>query len=198
VPLIRVIQARDLVIMIDHHAPGIRLFDELARRPSSPTGEQTIFLDPCTAIVDYPRSEQALRFANIPAAILTGWRFACPASWSLAGVLHLNYLWAPTAPEMAARRRVDLCFLILIPLQWFLVGGFPLRRARKLWGKPGMLTTACTVVAAAFALIPTTDGLSGIPALVAAFGWLWWFGLLIWRTLRGGWRLGVRAVARLR
>jgi hypothetical protein len=101
---------------------------------------------------------------------------------------------------MVAQRKVDLGLFFLIPLQWFLVGAFPLIQPRKPWAEPGMLITVCTVLSAALFFI--TRPLSGtllllrslgeIPAACAGLVWFWWIALLIWKFARSGWRWTAR------
>jgi len=68
-------------------------------------------------------------------------------------------------------------------------GRLPLVRTRKWWADPGSFITACAVLAGATALIPVIDEVARLPALIAMLAWLWWFGLLVWKTLQFGWRM---------
>ncbi len=65
-------------------------------------------------------------------------------------------------------------------------------QAKDWWAEPGAVITACTVIWGAIALIHAIDGAALLPALIALLAWVWWIGLLVWRILRGGWRLVVR------
>jgi hypothetical protein len=89
---------------------------------------------------------------------------------------------------METQRKIDAGLCLFIAMQWFLIGGFPLVRSRKWWADPGSFMTACAVLAGAVALIPVVDGFARLPASIAGLAWLWWFGLLVWKTFQFGWR----------
>jgi hypothetical protein len=132
-----------------------------------------------------------VRFANLPSATLIEWRTICADRWSLAGVLHLsNWPWS-----MVKERQVDSVLGLLIPIQWFLVGGFPLVQPRRWWLEPGVFITLCILGALILAMIPGIRWWSDFPILLAGFAWLYWFGLLVWKSLRSGWRLASRRTA---
>jgi hypothetical protein len=78
---------------------------------------------------------------------------------------------------------------LLIAVQWTLVGGLPLIRPRRWWLEPGAFITICAVPAFVFVLIPPVEEAALFPASFAALAWLWWFGLLVWKTVRFGWSL---------
>ena len=137
----------------------------------------------------YPPQESVVQFANIPAFVLTGWRMDCPTTWSLSGKLHLIGWRPPSDSSMAAQRQVDSCLCLLIVLQWFLVGAFPLVQRRRPWGEPGFLITFCTVVAFGLVVNPAMKWLAPLPALLACFAWLWLYILLVPKVLRAGWRV---------
>jgi hypothetical protein len=90
---------------------------------------------------------------------------------------------------METQRKIDAGLCLFIAMQWFLMGGFPLVRTQKWWADPGAFITTCAVLAGSIALIPVVDGIARLPALLAMLAWLWWFGLLIWKTLQFGWRM---------
>ena len=87
------------------------------------------------------------------------------------------------------QRKIDAGLCLIIVMQWFLMGGFPLVRTQKWWADPASFITACAVLAAAIALIPVVDGFARLPALIAMLALLWWFGLLVWKTLQFGWKM---------
>lgn len=149
--------------------------------------EETVTFDFCGAWVHYPVQDDVVRFGNIPATALTEWRIMCSDKWSLSGMLHVGNNWAPTAATVAAQKQVDLGLCVLIVIQWFLVGSFPLLQTKKWWSEPGMFITLCTVVATGIALFPVVDNIARLPALIAALAWFWWFGLFVWKTVRFGW-----------
>jgi len=150
--------------------------------------EQTITFNPCGLWVHYPPQMRAVTFGNLPAATSAEWREVCPQGWSLSGMLQGNAGFGLTRSNLAAQKKVDIGLCVLIALQWFLVGAFPLRQTKKWWAEPGAFITACTVIGACFALIRSVEGAAEVPALVAAFAWFWWFGLLIWVLVHSAWR----------
>ena len=141
-----------------------------------------------------PPQGEIVVLANIPANIVTGWRVVCPATWTLAGRLHAGGTWLTAS--MATQHKVDLGLIVLIALQWLLVGAFPLRRPKRPWGEPGMLITICAVLSAAVVFIRPLDDLAKLLAACAACVWLCWFGLLIWTVIRLGWTRARRLAAR--
>jgi hypothetical protein len=163
-----------------------------AQDDSAQEGE-TVTFSPCGMWVHYTPQETVVQFAEFPAYVLTDWREACPPNWTLSGMIRDWSL--PTTSRIAVQHHVDegLCALIII--QWFLVGSFPLIHPRRPWGEPGAFITVCAVLALMLAMIPVVDGAARLPALIAWCGWLWWFGLLVWKALRSGWRLAQRTAA---
>ena len=134
------------------------------------------------------RPAALVRSANLPATIFVGWRSICPANWSLAGMLHIS-MWRPS---IEGERQLNLALCLLILVQWFLVGSFPLRQPRRWWWEPGAFITLCTLVALVLVLIHVTRDFSTFPMLFAVLAWLYWFALLVWKILRGGWRLATQ------
>jgi len=118
--------------------------------------EQSVSFDPCLMWVHYPVQAVVEQAATYPSLVFTGWRMNCPPRWSLAAKMRADVEWVPTiaseAALNAARRTVDRMFLVVLFVQWLLVGSFPLVHPRKLWLEPGVFITLCTTVAAAFAL----------------------------------------------
>jgi hypothetical protein len=199
-PLILMMESEDAQYLRDH-SPGAKVVASVAiskegeitnSEPAKTDTEQegeTVTLDPCEMWgVHYRVQYEVAHFGNIPAFTLTGWRILCPPSWTLSGRLHVGKGWAPTVATAAAQKKVDLALCVLIVIQWFLVGSFPLMQTKKWWTEPGMFITACTVIATCMELIPWVNDIARLPALIAALAWIWWLGLLIWQTVRFGWR----------
>ena len=90
-------------------------------------------------IVELSTQERVLVGANFPAVALTEWRSLCPARWTLAGMLHAGG-WVPTPSSVVAQRKVDAGLLLLIAVQWRLLGAFPIKGPWK-WREPGMFIT---------------------------------------------------------
>ena len=124
----------------------------------------------------------------MPSLALAGWEDVCPPLVACGETTRKNDL-AANAFVDGTQRKIDAGLCLFIAIQWFLMGGFPLVRTQKWWADPGAFITACAVLAGAIALIPVVDGFAKLPALIAMLAWLWWFGLLIWRTLQFGWRM---------
>jgi hypothetical protein len=102
-----------------------------------------------------------------------------------------------TDANFKAMRRVDVALCILIVVQWLIIGSLPLIQPRRWWAEPGAFITTCTAIAACIALVPAIDGVARLPALIALFVWLLWFGLLAWKFLRFAWQSTVARVPRL-
>jgi hypothetical protein len=199
VPLILMLDARDeqyLREREDSAAPTFRSPMVVVAAPSLPhrarliaiQEDQTVAFSPCGIWADYPPQMRVVTFGNLPAATLAEWREVCPSAWSLSGMLQGKAEWGLTRSKLASQRKVDAGLCLMIALQWFLVGAFQLRQPKKWWAEPGGMITALTLIATCFALIPSVDEAALVPALFASFAWFWWFGLLIWVTLRFGWR----------
>jgi len=155
--------------------------------PSSETINDTFTLDLCHMTDQYSPHEEMMLTANPIAAVITGWRNPCPPRWTVSGML-ISTLWTPPTPASFARQQiVDVIFLILLVIQWLLMGGFPLRPHPGLLRDPAFFITAFTIAAAALSLIPQIGSVATIPSLFAFITWLWWLSLLAWKLLRSGW-----------
>jgi hypothetical protein len=150
--------------------------------------EATVSFDVCAMWAEYPDQVVVVQGADMPSLVLAGWGDDCPPHWSLGGRLRGKMTWPPTPLWMETQRKIDTGLCLFIPIQWFLIGGFPLVRSRKWWADPGAFITACAVLAGAMAMIPVVNHFSRGPAGIAMLAWFWWFGLLVWKTLQLGWR----------
>jgi hypothetical protein len=189
-PLVLWAESMDAAFMRDreHYAPK-------AAAVGSPTAEsdegsnaqtESVSFDPCHMIVELSTQERVLIGANFPAVALTEWRSLCPARWTLAGMLHAGG-WVPTPSSVVAQRKVDAGLLLLIALQWFLLGAFPIKGPWK-WREPGMFITLCSVFAAVLVFIPPAESFARLPAIFAFLVWFCWFALVIWRAIRSAWK----------
>jgi hypothetical protein len=174
------------------------------KNPATAQSGDTVQFDPCAMWIDYSPYENAVRFANLPALALTGWRTDCPAHWTFAGMLHARGR-VRTPAQLVATREVDFGFCTLLTGQWFFVGGWVLVRRKRRWLDPGSVMTVCTVVGVLATLgrfHPTSDlvirPIGELAVLVIAPCWLWWFGLLVWRGARLFWQSTVAHVHRLK
>jgi hypothetical protein len=202
VPLIVMLEARDEASMRedsdDHAPPAWIASDPLLKDAPSGDGSQTVTFEPCSTWADYATEEWVAWFANLPAMTLSGWRQMCPPRWTLAGRLNVGYSWLQSPSAIASHRKVDCGFGLLIALQWVLVGAFPLIRPKRWWAEPGAFITCCAVIGFGLALIRPIEGFARLPALLAAFAWFWWFGLLVWKTSRFAWRVIARRLSAAR
>jgi len=193
-PVVLSIQART-----EKHARHHQRIENPPRQPqSSAPDERTVdfSLDPCEGVVEYPPPVVVVRLSNLPATVLTGWALLCPPPWSLSARLGFSHFGAPALADVPRIKAVDTLFLTLIPIQWFLIGAFPLVRPKWWFAEPGMFITLCTGLGAALALFPSLESLPDGPAALAGIMWLLWFGWLIWRTVRFLWRSTVRLLPR--
>jgi hypothetical protein len=169
-PLVVSLELKDATYVRDYYVPPKP--GETPPPPPSPATDsknEGVSFDPCALLVHNPAQEELVNSTNLPALVLTGWRLDCSPSWSLSGMLHVDGLAPPTPSSMAAQRKVDLVLLLVIALQWLLVGGFPLRRPKRLWGEPGIFITICAVISLALFVVPPDNLLSRFFALFATF-----------------------------
>lgn len=209
VPLILMTEVRDAQFLRDRAESTAEAQREEASKalasaspaPAKEDAEQeavTVNFSPCAMWTHYPPQDYVVQFANLPAFVLTQWRVPCPSRWSLSGMLGAGSTWPQTPLSLVWQKQVDLGLALLIAIQWFLVGGFPLIRPRRWWWEPGAFITLCTVAAFVLVLIPGIGALSKLPMLFALPAWLFWFGLLVWKGLRLGWRLAARRMSHAR
>jgi hypothetical protein len=197
-------EARDANAAREHEANIAEAAREAAAKAPTPVtpaptetnsgqAEETISfeLNPCEGWIDYPAPVVVIQAADMLPLALAGWEMNCTPRWSIAGRVRGKMTWPPTAKWMPEQRKIDGGLCALIGCFWFLAGGFPLvrrQRWQEWWRDPGGFITACAVPAGILALIPAIDGAASLPALIAMFAWYWWFGLLVWKSLRYGWR----------
>ena len=151
-------------------------------------------LDPCHWFdLGISQLEEVSAFANLPTALLTGWHESCLTRTALGRVIRRIIGARNHRAEIAGC--TILCALVLI--QWVLVGGLPLLRSKQWWLEPGAFITTAAVIGAALTLIPNIYPLARIPMVFAGFGWLWWFGLLLWIPIHKAWQSTVGGLRRL-
>jgi hypothetical protein len=154
--------------------------------------QEEVEFDPCNGgYVDYftTPAERIVKTANLPAWSLVQWRTPCPRRWTLAGLIRSKAGLEPMQQDLV----LALILCILVPIQWLLIGGFPLAKPNRWWAEPGATITICAAVAVVLIPVSLIDR-SGIgafavelPMLVALLAWFWLFGQLIWNALRFGW-----------
>jgi len=93
--------------------------------------------------------------------------------------------------------RVDVVLCLLIAVQWFLIGSFPLIRSTRWWAEPSAFITLCTTIGSGIALLPVIDVLGRLAVLFAFFGWLWYFALLLWKPVPLAWQSTLHGLRRL-
>jgi hypothetical protein len=206
VPLICLLAARDAQYMKDrekHSEDKERLWvDSSGAVSTAPTrivqarDEQTVTFSPCELWPHYPPQVSVVQLGNLPAFVLSQWNVVCPPKWSIAGRLGIGENGV-FSNNVELKYRLDVAFCLLIAVQWFLIGSFPLIWPKRWWGEPGAFITATNFVAACIAIIPVLDGLARLPAVIASFAWLWWFGLLLWIPIHRAWQSTVGGLRRL-
>jgi hypothetical protein len=122
--------------------------------------------------------------ANLPASLFPGGHEPCTEPSGIGGLIE----------KRLGRTRKSETVIVAIfcfgaAIQWLLVGCFPLVRPKRWWVEPGAFITVCTVIGAILSPIPHVSPLSWTLAFLALLAWLWWFGLLVWKTARFGWQL---------
>ena len=200
IPMILMMEARDQKYALTQEEIMAKATRDSVPKPPEPLtpkpaptnseqAEEAVTFDLCGSLVNYPVQVFVMQAADMPSVVLAGWENVCPPHWSLAGRLRQKPTWQITPLWMEPQRKIDAGLCLFIAMQWFLVGGFPLVRTKKWRAEPGSFITTCAVLAGAIALIPVVDGFAKLPALIAMLAWLWWFSLLVWRTLQFGWRM---------
>jgi hypothetical protein len=208
VPLICLLAARDAQFMKERvqrsaseEVPWIDSSGELSKAPTTKVVRaqegQTVAFSPCGLWGHYPPQVSVVHVGNLPAFALSQWQEPCPPRWSVASMLGIRSTWQISPYDFKVRRRVDVALCLMIAIQWFLIGSFPLIQPRQWWGEPGAFITAINFIAACIAIIPVIDGLARLPALIAFVGWLLWFGLLIWIPVHKAWQSTLGGLRRL-
>jgi len=144
-------------------------------------GAVTISLNPCEWFdIGYSRSIEVAGLANLPVAILTDWHDSCLVRTRLGRAAGTVFGTRNHRAEIA--RCVALCACVFV--QWTLVGGFPLMGERRRWIEPGAFITLCAIVGVLLSILPVVYSFARIPGSLAVLAWLWWLGLLVWRTFQ--------------
>ena len=109
-----------------------------------PDGEITISFHICDEGSDFyghmSPQEKLAGFENLPVVLLSGWHAPCSTwgmvTWMVEERLHRTRISEITIVTI-------LCAFVAV--QWFLVGGFPLMRPRRLWRRPQRQLTRINV-----------------------------------------------------
>ena len=164
--------------------------------PASEASGEIMTFNLCSVTDVYSPNEKILVIADPAPVLVTQWRYPCPPQWSVAGML-VGTVWSrPSFTQFAKEQKVDAIFLLLIGIQWTLIGSFPLRPHRGLWGDPATHITFCTVVAGALSFVPNIESFSTLPMFYALAAWVWWLSLIVAKLFRSmlgfakSWRLG--------
>jgi len=134
--------------------------------------------------------EKIVGFENLPVVLLSGWHIPCSSGGTVTSMVEKRLHRTRTSEVV-----ILTILRALVAVQWFLVGGFPLIRPRRWWWEPGAFITLCILAALPIAFIRVIEPVALILAFFAGLAWFWWFGLLIWKMLRGGWRLMAHRMA---
>jgi hypothetical protein len=192
--------------------PYLRTEWKPAQRPVLRMPEEGVVeFSPCGLWESLPARTTVLVIGELPAAVAVGIGEECPAIWTVTGFLRAALDTPPHRSNRTAEVSIAASFCVLIALQWVLLGGFPLVHPRRWWLEPGAFITACSVASGVLLLVVGAfclaisgsragadgfpSGLANLPAFVSFFCWLWWFGLLVWKSIRAGWRLAVQKFA---
>jgi hypothetical protein len=179
IPIVLSLEEAESVAISEHYRP------EAKPMFANQENESTFTLDPCTGFIDgYNGKQGVLVLANPVAVVPTGWREPCPPRWTAAGALGLKWGWANTHADLSAQRKLDLLFISLIALQWFLIGSFSLRPSARILVQPEWFITIASAIAAAIVWIQPIQEFSRLPALLAFCGWLYFAGLILWRIFK--------------
>ena len=185
-PIVASLEAGDAAMLRDHYSqitpPSSK---PVALTSGTETSVDTVLdFSICGMIDEFSPRERIIVMANLPAAFLTAWRMPCPPRWSVSGML-LGVTWERLTPARQVKQRgVDAILLLLIAIQWLLIGGFPVRPHEKLRRDPATLITICTAAAGALSFLPQMNLLSELFLVVVPFTWLYWLALLAWKLLR--------------
>lgn len=164
--------------------------------------EGAVPFDPCHGVghIDYftTPQQQTVAMDDLPVWVLTGWSIPCPHPWTIAGIIRSDSV-RDTFPRYLATSAA-LC--TLVPIQWFLIGAFPLLAPRRWLCEPGTLITICTSISVLYLVLcfvlPIQDigeWFYAILILFVGLVWLFWFGLLIWKCVRVGWKISIHRAA---
>src|ERR1700749_387824 len=179
IPIILSLEVSNSIAVSEHHRSEYKLTSVSQEK------EETITFDPCTAFIDgFTGKQEIVLIANPLAFIPTGWSQTCPPHWTAAGALSLKSGFVFSPADITAQRKLDFLFISLIALQWFLVGGFPLRPSARILAQPEWSITIASAIAAAIVWIQPIQEFSHLPALLAFCGWLYFAGLILWRILK--------------
>lgn len=192
IPILVSLEHRDAEYVRDHYVPNARLYDG---DPGTDSGKRTdegeviVNLDPCRMTFHFEPNQRLLHYVNLPAFLVSAWRYPCPPHWSLAWNFHRNPILALTPANLEVLREEDIGFALLIAIQWLVVGVFPLSPQARLMAQPEWFITFCAVIAGVLVWIRPIAELALFPAVLACFAWFWWCGLLSWRGAQRGFRL---------
>ncbi len=154
--------------------------------------ESSFPFDPCHGhgYVDYfvTPERRSVQWDNLPVWALTGWSIPCPAQWTIAGMLQAD----TTHYSFGKYLLISVIFCVLIPMQWFLIGAFPLVRRERWFLEPGAVITVCTFISIALILLTRMlqipNAVEVGSTLLMAFQTLMWLSLcalVIWSSLHG-------------
>jgi hypothetical protein len=156
--------------------------------------EGPISLDPCNWFdLGHSRWIEVGGLVNLPIALMTDWHDPCLTRTRL-GRLVVRVVGTRNHPAEVID---SACLVMLLCIQWLLVGGFPLVHPKRWWLEPGAFITLSGSTAAALALVPISDHLARIPAVFAGLAWIWYFALLLWKPVHLAWQSTLHGLQRL-
>jgi hypothetical protein len=151
-------------------------------------GGQTVTFSRCEGWIHYPPSQTIVMMANFPAIAFSGWGLECPPSWSVAGRLHNDW---PTRTRQT-EKKTALGLILLIPIEWFLLGSFSIFRQKYWRYEPCIVIAGCTVLSGLLYMIPGIGDGSAAPAVFTGLAWYLWFFALLFFGCRRCWQFLAR------
>ena len=150
--------------------------------------EGEVAFEPVNMWDGQPQKVRIVSNINLPAEVVAEWHWPYPSKHTLAGVVAAA---CGSKPRRESEVIVSLGFVLLIFLQWLVVGALPFRGLSRLWYEPSGLITLCAVVAVLGLALPHDwDVLGALAPLIALVVWLVWFlwlGVLLLRVAKAGW-----------
>ena len=161
---------------------------KLPQLPSSVVADdgETVGFTPETICYFTPMPVRIVEGAELPAFLAAGWQF--PFEHSIAGMMHTY-----CGPELRRQTEIFVAasLMVLIFLQWLVLGALPPLAVRRKWTDPPVLITLCAAIGMLGMIPPSLGVVWGVQAIViillANLMWLVWCLWLVARAARFGW-----------
>jgi len=148
----------------------------LPQLPSSvvPDDGETVGFTPETICYFTPMPVRIVQGADLPAFLAAGWQTPLPLEHSIAGEMHT---FCGPEPRRQTEIFISASLLVLIFLQWLVLGALPPLAVKPKWLDPPVFITLCAAIGLLGMLSPRLEIVRGVPALIALLSWLIW---LVW------------------